>query len=200
MVVQYYAIWHTKLQNGTSDPHDMVDMTAYMKESLNARELEDYLHGRGGASLRALRHMCDLDNDDTESFDAKNGADIAVQYLNKYGPGLVSSFSVYNGFTDTTNRHHHGKPKKMPKGVPLHAIVLVDARKDADGKTFLLLQNWWPKKQYVEVDDEYFRACGAQLSFITKPLLAVPESFPTRAGHFMETEALDYPEHMMMEG
>ena len=40
-----------------------------------------------------------------------------------------------------------------------HSMLVVGHRTER-GKLRLLLQNWWRKKQFVEVDEEYFESCN----------------------------------------
>jgi hypothetical protein len=47
-----------------------------------------------------------------------------------------------------------------------HAMILIGGRRDKHGKLWLLLQNWWPDMQLVEVSAEYFATCKASLSFV----------------------------------
>eukprot|EP00634_Sargassococcus_sp_CCMP2135_P008617 CAMPEP_0198649432 /NCGR_PEP_ID=MMETSP1467-20131203/4274_1 /TAXON_ID=1462469 /ORGANISM="unid. sp., Strain CCMP2135" /LENGTH=103 /DNA_ID=CAMNT_0044385225 /DNA_START=15 /DNA_END=326 /DNA_ORIENTATION=- len=79
-------------------------------------------------------------------------------------------------------------------------MALVGARRDENDNVFFLLQNWWLEKQFVEVDLEYLKACGATLYFVETPQLSVSTDFPTHAGHIMQTEAIDMPERYALEG
>ncbi len=76
-----------------------------------------------------------------------------------------------------------------------HAMVMVGARRDAaSGQLFFLLQNWWPRKQFVEVDAAYLSACRALVYFVATPQPHMPAALPTLEGRWFETEMLDKPE------
>lgn len=90
------------------------------------------------------------------------GLEKASAALQQFGPALVARFKVHEDFLHHKVHHHHGQPRGSVKG--LHAMALVGSRIGDDGKLYLLLQHWWPDKQFVEVDAEYFEACGAYSS------------------------------------
>ena len=46
-----------------------------------------------------------------------------------------------------------------------------------DGEWKLLLQNWWPNLQLVEVTPEYMASSGCYLVFVTKTLRSIPSKF-----------------------
>lgn len=53
-----------------------------------------------------------------------------------------------------------------------HAMLLVGGRPDEKipNKTWLLLQNWWKGSQFIEVSDQYFENCRAQVVFAREDL------------------------------
>eukprot|EP01127_Copromyxa_protea_P013314 TRINITY_DN3571_c0_g2_i6.p1 TRINITY_DN3571_c0_g2~~TRINITY_DN3571_c0_g2_i6.p1 ORF type:complete len:167 (-),score=24.75 TRINITY_DN3571_c0_g2_i6:59-559(-) len=75
-----------------------------------------------------------------------------------------------------------------------HAMVLVGHRKH-----FFLLQNWWRKKQFVELDGEYLVASGASITFIKTPQNGIPTSFAISHGKYFELEMIDKPEGIIGE-
>jgi len=62
-------------------------------------------------------------------------------------------------------------------------MVLVGSRSDENKKLFLLLQNWWLRKQFVEVDLEYFEASATPPCTSSKDHRpkSSPNSLPTPA-------------------
>jgi len=71
----------------------------------------------------------------------------------------------------------------------------------SSGKSFFLLQNWWKKKQFVEVDEVYMKKCRPNIYFVETPQTKIPEEFPTNnMCTFLENENLDKPESYAMEG
>lgn len=77
-------------------------------------------------------------------------------------------------------------------------MVLVGHRKAEDGKQFFLLQNWWCKKQFVEVDKEYLVASGASITFVKTPQSGISSSFAIGSKYF-ELEMIDKPEGIIGE-
>jgi hypothetical protein len=78
-------------------------------------------------------------------------------------------------------------------------MVLVGHRKDDDGKQFFLIQNWWHKKQFIEVDEEYLIASGALITFVKTPQNGIPASFAISHGKYFELEMIDKPEGIIGE-
>jgi len=99
--------------------------------------------------------------------------------------------SVHEDFYNHTVHHHYGT---IGNFIGNHALALVGHRQDETGRMFFLLQDWWKKKQFVEVDESYLNVSGATVYFIETPQTRVPPYFSTHAGHFFELEALDKPE------
>ncbi len=54
-----------------------------------------------------------------------------------------------------------------------------------------MLQNWWRKKPFVEVDAAYLDACEATVHFLITPQTAIPEVFDVNASDHVEVELLD---------
>lgn len=71
-----------------------------------------------------------------------------------------------------------------------------------DTKTFLLIQNWWQNKRFIEVDDEYFaNSPGVMVHFIRHPQLGIPSSFGQLDGNYFEAaEGAEACEGMPEEG
>ena len=192
IVVKYYAQWWAKrdaLAAGDSvEEHEMIDLTAYILEYFNGRAMEQYIfHDNGGDSKTALQGFLQ-----PGSIMSAYNVQEAPAALQQFGPGLVAAFEVYDDFTDHQVRHHYGQHKGSYKGS--HAMALVGSRVGDDGKLYLLLQNWWSDKQFVEVDADYFEACGAVLHFIKTPQTEPMTKFPTHTGHILQTEAITMTE------
>ncbi len=76
--------------------------------------------------------------------------------LSEHGAGLVT------GFQNPDQSSHSGN--FVGNVIGSHSMVLVGFRKEGD-KEYVLLQNWWGKKQFVECDSEYFCKSGATIYF-----------------------------------
>jgi hypothetical protein len=97
---------------------------------------------------------------------------------------------VFDDFQDVWVHHHHGLPSGNCAG--LHAMVLLAIRHDGVHGRCFLLQNWWLQRQFVEVSEAYFAACGATVYFVETPQSYV--AFPTRKGKYVDCEHMDKPE------
>jgi hypothetical protein len=102
---------------------------------------------------------------------------------------LISRFEVEEAF-DSVDWQHIGSMTTASKGN--HAMVLVGIRKEGDATRYLV-QNWWKKKAFVEMDDEYLSACGALVNFVQTQQTAMG-AYPTNAHDHVECEMLDAQE------
>jgi hypothetical protein len=65
-------------------------------------------------------------------------------------------------------------------------------------RTFIL-QNWWSRKQLISVSEEYLKAKGPRIYFVTTPQTSIPDCFSTHSFRFAETLLLDRPERLLEE-
>lgn len=56
-------------------------------------------------------------------------------------------------------------------------MVLIGTRVDSKLSCRFLLQNWWEMKQFVEVDVDYLKKCGATLYFVNTAQTHVLHTF-----------------------
>jgi hypothetical protein len=84
------------------------------------------------------------------------------KHLELYGPGLVTGFQIEKQFQRDQSKHYG---KLMGEIIGSHSMVLVGVRQDEMGNQYVLLQNWWKHKQFVECDAEYFSSSGATIYF-----------------------------------
>ena len=68
-------------------------------------------------------------------------------------------------------------------------MVLVGVRKEGI-ETRYLVQNWWKKKAFVEMDGEYLRSCWPLFTFVKTPQTAMG-SYTTSDHDHVECEMLD---------
>jgi hypothetical protein len=113
----------------------------------------------------------------------------------------VSLFVVHEDFTNIAQLSYDGKPQGEKVG--RHAMVLIGAREEVipskGVKRWFLLQNWWSKKQFVEVSDEYLEACEATVYFVKTRQTEIPSNFPIQHQSFAENDGFDQPEGLPME-
>jgi hypothetical protein len=115
------------------------------------------------------------------------------EYLQRYGPALVSEFEVHDDFSDDSVHHHYGST--TGKSMGMHAMVMVGARKDATHGWCFLLQNWWKNKQFDEVNETYLQRSRALVFFIKTPQDRMNTSLPTVEGCWCECDLLHKPDY-----
>ena len=113
-----------------------------------------------------------------------------IMLMRTCGPLLVSHFEVYSDFLNDNLYSYSGGPQGDYKG--RHTMLMVGFHQ-MNGKLVFLLQNWWKKKQFVEVNKEYLERCGGDLHYIKTPQSMIPKTFETNPCLFAET-VLDIPE------
>ena len=85
---------------------------------------------------------------------------------------------VTDEFLDSNKWRHVGASTAPVTGH--HSMLVVGARVSSSGTTRLLLQNWWRKKQFVEVGEAYYNSCmGAHAQYVITPQPRIPASFDT---------------------
>jgi len=169
-------------------PAPMLDLVKQIRNDFTSKQLEEHIfHNEGGDSASFLQSIL---IPGSEVLGA--GIDQVPQYFANYGPALVSRFQVHPDFLETKVHHHNGAPTGSSVG--MHAMMLAGHRLDAGGKLVLLLQNWWADKQFVEIDEEYFRKCFGLLHFVTTPQPFIPSSFSFDYARFHECELIDKAE------
>ena len=96
---------------------------------------------------------------------------------------------------DDDKFHYEGLPRG--KSLGYHAMVLL-GMKTTPVRT-LLLQNWWSRKQFISVSEEYVNATGATITFVTTPQMSILACFSTHSFKYAETSFLDRPERLLEE-
>jgi hypothetical protein len=187
------------------NPIPMLDMTKYMKKHMAARQLYNHIwENQGGDSFDFLQKiLSDNLDDDDDAVEYTNRqlrkADLC-QDLKNYGPGLVSGFHVSEEFKDMNVWQHVGK--RANNFVGMHAILLIGYRifKVEDGTMMIryLLQNWWKRKAYIEVDIDFLASSRCQVRFITKRQSEI-RKYPTNDNVLVECD-VDACEQILPEG
>jgi hypothetical protein len=77
----------------------------------------------------------------------------------------VSKFHVDENFRLANKFSFTGTVKVDPVKTTCRAMVLVGVREEKLGKCWLLAQNWWESKQFVEMTLENFKSSNAGLYF-----------------------------------
>ena len=174
VMLKYYLV-------GTRYPNvgkQMINIAVYIRQNFSSPELYVHVFGKSGGSSTDMLKKLLATNDSgiitlansylqDESQWKQRFKDIML-LLEDYGPGLVSSFMVTNTFKDVSISSHQGPIPDInedSKGCK-HAMIVVGARLDNQNNGWFLLQNWWSKKQFVEVDFKWLKSSGASLSFV----------------------------------
>jgi hypothetical protein len=172
----------------SDNPVPMLDMAVYLKKHMSADALERHIWlNKGGDSRVFLEKI--LIQDPAPVFDSHSAKHDLGSPLRQYGPGLVSGFKVEKRFNSSLWKHI-GAQKINSTG--LHAMVLVGIRMEGNDPRYLI-QNWWSKKPFVEVDSDYLESCGAFIHFVKVAQHQMGE-FPTNSYDHVECEMLDAEE------
>eukprot|EP01127_Copromyxa_protea_P011319 TRINITY_DN283_c0_g1_i15.p1 TRINITY_DN283_c0_g1~~TRINITY_DN283_c0_g1_i15.p1 ORF type:complete len:325 (+),score=56.83 TRINITY_DN283_c0_g1_i15:181-1155(+) len=183
-MVQHYALAH----NNHSVP--MIDLLKFIKEHFTAEQLERHIFdNQGGDSSTFLKSILQAN---TVLVSPGLPHQSILSLFRDLGPALVSKFKVHEDFMKASVHHHYGKPSG--KFIGYHAMTFVGHRLSDNGTSYFLLQNWWEKKQFVEVDADYLKASGAYFTFIETPQTGIPDTFSYTYGKYHELEAVDKPE------
>ncbi|KAI3639766.1 hypothetical protein MIR68_002080 [Amoeboaphelidium protococcarum] len=178
----------------SDDAVPMLDMAVYLKKHMSAIQLERRIwYDEGGDSQTFLKSI--LMQQPAPVLLPRAATDEIESYLKSFGPALISRFEVEEAF-DSADWQHLGALTTALNG--FHAMVLVGVRKEGDSMRYLI-QNWWKKKAFVEVDGQYLLACGAAVHFVQTRHTAMG-AFPTNAHDHVECEMLDAQETHYLEG
>jgi hypothetical protein len=189
VVLQHYLV-----AMNSSNPIPMLDMSEYMRQYLPTNALERYIWKyEGGDSREFLLEILHSANE-TRFISCSGELDLP-HYLHLYGPGLIQGFKVDETFN--SNIWQHLGDTRIINFQGRHAMVLVGYRME-HGQPRYLIQNWWMKKPFVEVDAEYLVSCGAVIHFVKTTQTQMSQQFTTNMHDHVECE-LDAPENFAPE-
>lgn len=173
-VLQHYLVAMGTEKVAESVP--MLDLTRYICSHFTPQQLfEHILNNAGGFSVTMLKAILVPESSSDslmgtpEKYEAK---------LKGYGPALVSNFQG-------KKLRYVGKPKGEIVGG--HCMVMIGFRLEK-GKPRLLLQNWWNKKQFVEVDEAYMLGSEGKVTFVRTPQPFIPSEWEIDLAFYAETE------------
>jgi hypothetical protein len=169
----------------------MLDMSAYMRHHMHAEALERYIrYGSGGDSQVFMEKF--LESGPNTEYITCCANESMVNLLEEYGPALIHRFQVESEFYNTDTWQHSGR-KTHSASEGLHAMVLIGYRKEK-GQIRFLMQNWWKKKQFVDVDIEYLDSCTNSILFVKTKQTGIGK-FKTDMHQHVESEKIDSPEN-----
>lgn len=147
------------------------------------------MRDKGGKAIDEFKNLSTYTikrNDEISASDLSG--DVAMSLLKQCGVGLVTGFYVDDDFCLTDKYSHTGSVTVDPKKKTRHAMVLVGVRKErSTGIVWLLLQNWWKEKQFVQVTLEYFQSSKSTVYFPTQTHTKFKEGFTVTEDNFNET-------------
>ena len=101
-------------------------------------------------------------------------------------PGLVTGFSVDAHFLSSSKQSFTGQVNHGQKQ-GYHSMVLIGARKEW-GRFWFLLQNWWDRRYFIEVDWEYLQSSDCRIVFVMSSAIPPPtSSFTCVTSSYAET-------------
>ena len=191
VALQHYLV----ARNGVT-PTGMIDIAKYIRGNFDGDMLYQHIfNNRGGYAPDVLSHILEPES----MWDFSQIKLVTKEQLEQFGPHLLTAFRAHTEFADTNNTKLSFSG--MPNGevVGKHAMIIVGVRDKEDGSKVFLLQNWWAKKQFVEVDQAYVEKCGGRPLFVITPQEEIPQHFDTNLEMYGET-SLDLAEEYPMEG
>jgi hypothetical protein len=185
VVVQHYLVsMRTKSDAG------MIDVAAMIRDTWNGKDLTRHIFDAHGDNARTMLERILVEGSVATS---QVSWDRFPAHLKRFGPALVSMFEVRDEFYLNTHEGiFDGVASGQVRGY--HAMALVGARTDEQGKRWFLLQNWWPKMQFVEVSESYLESSGAEVYFVKTPQPHIPTSFPQYKAAYGDSADLDKEE------
>jgi hypothetical protein len=147
-----------------------VDVSTYIRYSFPPSELYNrIMKNTGGQAVVVFEDLSEHKSHLNEKIDAANlTEESCFEKLIRCGAALLTKFHVDQDFRAYNKFSYSGLVTVNPKKKKGHAMVLVGARVDSLGKCWLLVQNWWGYKQFVEMTLEYLQSSKAVLHFPTQ--------------------------------
>lgn len=197
-MVQYYSIVRYRKKKDLPLDHTVLDIASFIREKFEPDELERHIfHNSGGRSEKELLRILQPGS----VVKSVHITDISgvIHNLKEYGPALVANFKVFPDFENNSIHKHYGSENKGKEDNGGHAMVLVGYKYE-EGKHYFLIQNWWLKKQFLEVDHDYFLSCQAKLFFVETEQEGIPIAMPRKCGSWMETASAEFLDGYDLEG
>jgi hypothetical protein len=113
---------------------------------------------------------------------------ISRETFEKFGPGLLSTFEVYDEFLDAHKLSYTDGPRG--RFVGHHSMVVLGVRSEGESRIFLL-QNWWRDKQFVEVSEDYISCMECSVFFVCTPQIFARDRLPSYSDKFVDNEMVD---------
>jgi hypothetical protein len=168
----------------------VLDITAFMRCHIGDGGTARYLFSDSGGDTKSVllqvlqpaqgaaeAELCSVSYDSLTNIPGRALGPELRALVKQNGPGVITSFRTELALA-APKTSYMGRPTSKFNG--LHALILLGVRWDAaSGKHFMLLQNSWESLPFFEVDEDYWVACKAQVSFIVTPQTAPRRGFVT---------------------
>jgi hypothetical protein len=190
----------------------MMNLAKQVRNAFTSNDLSKYIvEDGGGSSLEVLTSILQDSATLTTVFVAsKMEADLSsdepklLRYLKAHGPALVARYQVDEKFgnmkpsLDVIPYLSHTIIQNDKDG--RHSMILVGMRRVED-KWRLLLQNWWPGMQFIEVSSDTIVSSSAMLYFSIEKQTIINDTIPTLMDKQAETfvGGRDHPERACPE-
>jgi hypothetical protein len=170
-----------------------VDVATYIRYVFSPEKLYDRIvRNKGGRAIDVFEHLSEHNSTTLKKIRADEHNFIAkdfYKYLTQFGAGLVTKFHVDDNFRNSSNSSFSGTVAIDKTKTTGHAMVLVGVRIEKSGQCWVLLQNWWEGKQFVEVTLEYLKSSNAFIYFTTDEHTKNRDLLTTSATDCLYTEA-----------
>uniref|UniRef100_A0A7S0Q832 Uncharacterized protein n=1 Tax=Cryptomonas curvata TaxID=233186 RepID=A0A7S0Q832_9CRYP len=162
----------------------MIDIKKLVAKHLDTGQLFRHFFHHCGASIEILRIILAPGS----CIEIHGISDIDPNIIKKYGPGLITRFRVHSDFLDEGILVH----SDLPTGtfVGYHSMLLVGVKGSGESKTFMV-QNWWRKKQFVQVSASYMLDCLPLIYFVWTPQTEIENRCPVLYGGYAESGGID---------
>lgn len=191
ITAQTYAVRKGTLNDQSSPTSRTIRTDQYIRRAFGPDQLyRRIMHNKGGKASEVFENLSALPVKANAKISATDSnAAIILQHLQNYGAGLVTGFHVDAEFKEKERFSYSGRVAVDPNKKTGHAMVLVGFRKErATGEVWLLLQNWWKDKQFVEVTLEYFQSSKTIIYFPMQKHTKFKDCFRMSEDNFNETD------------
>jgi hypothetical protein len=186
------ATCHTYAVKRATKVWTKVDVSTYILHSFSHQKFFDRIMlNKGGQAFEVFEDLSEHDgvHINRKGHSCSLTKENCFTYLRNHGAALLSEFHVDEDFRLVNKFSFTGSVKVDLEKTTWHAMVLVGVREDKSGQCWLLVQNWWEGKQFVEMTLEYLKSSNAVLHFSLKEHTKVCEPFNASMTHCLFTEA-----------
>ena len=165
-------------------PFEMIDIKKFVSNHLTSDQLLRHFYMQCCTSMEIMRSILAPDS----HIELNGFSTIDPSFMKKYGPGLITGFRVHSDFLDESVLVHSGLATGTFVGC--HSMLLVGVKGSGESKIFML-QNWWRRKQFVQVSTSYLADCFPLIYFVRTPQTEIDKRYPVVYGGYAESGGVD---------